>query len=343
MKIDKRHKPCKPKLSTTKTVISWIGITAAAISLVLFVAVFFSYLVKPDRLAALTFFPPLAWGILGICLALLTRMYRKSALIFFAVCWLIFIGIFAEEPKSLLRGFFASDTDQQSDSKGIITVISLNCAGGNIQAAREIIPYQPDIVLLQEAPAQKEDLESLARELFNTIGIAYGPDCAIIAKGKLEQLELSRPQSIFMTAARIQFQSGVQTEVFSLRLRPPVMDFDLLSADCWKNHTQDRQSRRKQLQQVIEQIDTVSRYFPVIVGGDFNVTAHDGCLELFDPYLKDTFIEAGMGWGHTALNSIPLFRTDQIWANSHCKITSCVSKETMHSDHRMVICKLIIQ
>jgi endonuclease/exonuclease/phosphatase (EEP) superfamily protein YafD len=198
-------------------------------------------------------------------------------------------------------------------------------------------------VLLQEVPAQKEDLKSLAHELCNNSEIAYGPDCAIIARGKLEQIELPKPQNIFMTAARIRLDSGIQIEVFSLRLQPPVIDMNLFSMDCWRSHTKDRQSRRKQIHQVIEQMNTVSKYFPVILGGDFNVSAHDGCLDLLDPYLKDTFVEGGVGWGHTAINSVPLFRVDQIWANSYCEIISIVASKTVHSDHRMVICKLTIQ
>lgn len=255
------------------------------------------------------------------------------------------MATFAEEPKSLLRGCFTSSTHQQNISnEKIITVISLNCAGGNIEAAREIIPYNPDIVLLQEAPTQIEDIESLARELFKDDGgIAYGPDCAIIARGELEQIPLPKPQNIFMTQAYVRLKSGIQTELFCIRLKPPVTETNLLSADCWRHHTKDRKSRRLQINQILEQINPIPRDIPVILGGDFNVGAYDGCLELLGPRLKDTFSEGGIGWGHTAINSIPLYRVDQIWASSHFKTISNTARKTVYSDHRMVICKLKIQ
>lgn len=328
-----------------KKILLWIGKLAATVSCVLLIAISCCFIFKPDSCAALTFFPPWAWGLLGITLAIFSVLYNKRILIISVIGWLIFILVFAEEPKSLPRGCFISNkTWQNISAEKKITVISLNCAGGNMQAAREVLPYKPDIVLLQEIPSDKEDLTSLARELFeNNFAIAYGPDTAIIARGKLQQTPLARPLSMFMTQALVRLNSGIEIEVISTRLAPPTIEINLLSANCWAEHREDRKSRRKQIAQIVEQLNQVPKNHPIILGGDFNVSANDGCLEGLKSHLKDTFAQRGVGWGHTAINAVPLFRVDQIWADSHFKPFSVFSRKTKHSDHRMVICRLVKQ
>lgn len=316
-----------------------------AISLVLLITVLFCYIFKPDSCAALTFFPPWAWGLLGMALASFTALYKKHILIITITSWLIFIAIFAEEPKSLLRGCFISNNNwHRIQNEKRVTIISLNCAGGNMNAVREILPYKPDIVLLQEVPIDIEDLESFSQELFKgDAAIAYEPDTAIIVRGELKQIPLQRPKNMFMTQAHIKLKSGYETEVICIRLQPPAIETNLLSTDCWINHRKDRISRRKQVAQIVEQINKIPNKLPIILGGDFNVPANDGCLKMLHFRLKDTFTKGGVGWGHTAINTVPLFRVDQIWASPHFKPVSVFSRKTKHSDHRMVICHVTIQ
>jgi len=153
---------------------------------------------------------------------------------------------------------------------------------------------------------------------------------------------LSKPHKIFMTMARVRLKSGFETEVVCLRLEPPVIESNLFSVNTWTAHRKDRKSRRNQVAKIIEQINHIPEKVPVIVGGDFNVSANDGCLNILRPRLTDTFARGGRGWGHTAINTVPLFRVDQIWASSHFKPFSVYSRKTKHSDHRMVICQMII-
>lgn len=325
-------------------VVFWTGKISTFVSLTLLAIIIFSYLSRPDYLAALTFFPPWAWGFAGLGASFFTALYNKRSMICIVLCWIIFVAVFAEEPKSLLRGYLYSMGDWQNvpEEKRLV-IVSLNCAGGNIQAAREVIDCNPDVVLLQESPTE-EKIKVFAHDLFNNkAAIAYGPDTVIIARGELEQISLPRPINIFMTQACIRLQSGQQIQVASIRLRPPVAEGNLLSLDCWKKHREDRELRRKQLASVLEQIDYIYKEKPVILGGDFNVSANDGCLRLLCPYLKDMFVQSGVGWGHTAINDIPLFRVDQIWASSHFKSISTVAKKTIYSDHRMVICYMVFQ
>ena len=61
--------------------------------------------------------------------------------------------VFVEEPRSLCRSvLFCKGWGTITKKENAIRVISLNCAGGNLKAAEEVIRYKPDIVLLQESP-----------------------------------------------------------------------------------------------------------------------------------------------------------------------------------------------
>jgi len=52
---------------------------------------------------------------------------------------------------------------------------------------------------------------------------------------------------------------------------------------------------------------------------------------------------AGIGWGSTGTNHYPLFRVDQIWVSRHFRAESVTAQKTIHSDHRMVLCDLIVE
>ena len=81
----------------------------------------------------------------------------------------------------------------------------------------------------------------------------------------------------------------------------------------------------------------------LIVGGDFNAPPRDAALTPLRPRLFDTFTEAGRGWGNTGTNDYPLFRVDQIWASRGFKAESVTAHKTIHSDHRMVVCDLVLR
>lgn len=303
---------------------------------------FLCYLLQPDSFAAITFYPSWIWAIPGTFLALLGLYAYKRIYVVAILGWLIFITTFAEEPKSIVRGYLLSTRNWVSGKaeEKTLRVISLNCAGGNLKAAEEVLQYKPDIVLLQEAPAKKE-VELLAFKLFKDSGtIVWNIDTAIIAQGRIEQTPLLSSTRLLMAQTHVWLTSGVAVEVISVHLLPPTIEMNLFSPDCWKKHKEDRKLRRSQLTQIMDQLQLISESVPVIVGGDFNTTAGDGALRILKPRLHDSFQEGGIGWGHTALNNMPLFRVDQIWISRHFKAVSVFSKKTEHSDHRMVICNL---
>ena len=269
-------------------------------------------------------------------------VYRLRTCLIVILVWLALTVAFAEEPKSLIRGWIFSTENRETSSQQekILRVVSLNCAGGNLKAAEEVMRYEPDIVLLQEAPA-RENVELLANKLFDgNSTVVWNIDTAIIVRGRAEQTAVPRPAGTFMTQAHVWLASGIEIYVISVRLIPPEISVNLLSPACWKKHKKDRQLRRSQVTQIAAQLDLVPKDVPVIVGGDFNTTAGDGAIRILGPRLHDSFREGGVGWGHTALNSIPLFRVDQIWVSEHFKAVAVFSNKTENSDHRMVISDL---
>ena len=54
-------------------------------------------------------------------------------------------------------------------------------------------------------------------------------------------------------------------------------------------------------------------------------------------------IYGGRGWCNTIVNEIPFARIDQIWVSDDFQVHSLRVVKTMHSDHRMVICDLIVR
>ena len=319
----------------------WTGKGALILSGLLLISLSCCYLFKPDFFAVITFYPAWTWTISGLFLAALGLLANKRVSLIAMLVWLVFVAMFSEEPRSLCRSvLFCKGWGTITKKQNAIRVISLNCAGGNLKAAEEVIRYKPDIVLLQEAPTRK-DVEGLARDLFKDNGtVIWNIDTAVIVRGHASQNISPHKTNMFMTQTHVRLMSGIEASVISVHLFPPTIDMNLFSPDCWQKHKEDRQLRRSQIEKIVAQLDSIPENVPVIVGGDFNTTADDGAIRLLGPRLRDSFREGGIGWGHTAFNNMPLFRVDQIWINKHFKPLAVFSKRTEHSDHRMVICDL---
>jgi len=81
---------------------------------------------------------------------------------------------------------------------------------------------------------------------------------------------------------------------------------------------------------------------PIILGGDFNAPAGDAVLRLLRPRLHDAFREGGRGWGNTVLNDLPVLRFDQTWLSGDLRATRVHARKTQRSDHRMVVCDILL-
>lgn len=300
------------------------------------------YWLRPDACAAVTAWPVWSWVIVGLGLAgvgFTRRRVRTVAAI--GLLWLIYCLVLAEEPQSLMRAATSSGLAARRNGRAV-RVVSLNCAGGNPEAAAEVARYRPDVVLLQESPGKK-DVEVLAKRLFGSeAGTACGIDASIIARGRVRQLDANPLTGMFLTGAQVRLPSGTNIRVYSVRLSPPVFRIDLWSPGCWRELSADRRSRREQVRLLADEVGATPSTTPVIIGGDLNAPAGDAAFRLLKPSLHDTFREAGIGWGNTVLNETPILRFDQVWACKNIRATAVAAKKTLHSDHRMVVCDLLL-
>ncbi len=294
---------------------------------------------RPLSLAAVTVYPVWLWLLPGLALCGLGWRKPRPALGVSAL-WFLFLLLFAEEPWSLLHSLMPEYGSVPSEKR--LRIVSLNCAGGLLDAGREVARCQPDIVLLQESPAEQQ-VRQLAKELFGQkAGLAYGPDASIIAKGKVEAHSLSREENAFFTHATVTRPDGRKYEVFSLRLTPPSVCTALWSAECWREHTRVRYAQMEQLAMIARRVEALPSDARIVVGGDFNMPQGDAPFRLLRRRLRDSFRKAGAGWGNTITNDYPFLRIDQIWLSPNLRPIRVRAYRTIHSDHRIVVCEVAV-
>ena len=300
------------------------------------------FVIQPDRLAPVTLFPPWCWLVVGLMLTILGyRGSNKLRFVFVLALWCVFTALFVEESQSLLRVKGSPTTDWQSAHEvGLaIRVVSLNCQG-SWQGADEVSALKPDIVLFQESPGS-EHLAQLSKELFGAGGVFLdGGDTSIVAHGKIEPKTTGASH---FTHANVKLSTGITTNVMSLRLAPPAFRLDFWTAGFWVEHFEVRIRHRQQILDIVEKLEELPESTNLIVGGDFNSAPGDGALSALRGRVYETFRKAGCGWGCTGTNEYPLFRVDQIWVSRHFEAETVVARKTRHSDHRMVVCDLILK
>lgn len=309
-------------------------------SILLLALLIFALLLRPDFMAAALFIPTWIWLIAGLAMALFGVFFHKRKTLLTLTGWFFFTLAFVEEVSSFGRyGLEPSKLKMALEHRdGRLVLVSLNCAGGASKAAEELAELNPDVAFLQERPTDYSTLREMADRICGPGSILVaGDDTAVIAKGKLVKETISLQTKAFAAHASIQTENGVEVSLYSLRLHPPEINTNLFSIECWQAHKVDRQNRRKQLQKVTEDLDGIPLDRKIILGGDFNVSAHDGSLRILNRRLTDSFIQAGFGNGNTATNWVPLFRIDQVWCSKTIKPSIVTTKKSKLSDHRIVI------
>jgi endonuclease/exonuclease/phosphatase family metal-dependent hydrolase len=321
------------------------GAFAVAAAL-LWVFVVYCYGRRPDSCALVTNFPAWVWFLVGGFLVLGSRIRgarRRTVVLVFL--WLTYLALWVPECRSLLRR--SSDPPAEwtaARARGeALRVVSLNCAARNEAAAAEVVALSPDIVLLQEAPTRPA-VTRLAHRLFGDHAVVVWTwECAIITRGKVEWVLPHRTANAYFARARVRLPSGIAVELISLHLVPNSLDVDISSSQSWHDAADNRRARREQTRTVAAQLRTIPPEVPIILGGDFNAPAGDASYDPLRPRLRDTFVQAGRGWGNTIFNDYPLHRIDQIWVSRDFRPASVVARRTVHSDHRMVIADLIMR
>lgn len=331
-------------LADRKPRLGWFRAASLGISLALLAFTAYAHAAKPDSLAAFTVYPVWFWAGPGLVWALGGfRLRRPLPSLVVAILWALFTLAFAEEARSLTRGGAWPDPVWvEAREKGrAIRVISLNCSIGDPRVAAEVGAYDPDLVLLQESPSRPE-VRALAHSLFGEEGgFAWGHDASVVAKGKLREIatEETRPS---VRLCEAQLSGGAKLAVACIRLHPSAFRMDLWSPECWSAFARTRARHREEVARLKELLDTRVPEGPLLVGGDMNSPAGDPAVGLLEPRVRDAFGDAGRGWGATFLNEFPLVRIDQVWVDRSFRAVAVVVKKTRFSDHRMVICDLML-
>lgn len=304
------------------------------------------YALRPAAAEAITFAPPWLWSLPGLLLAVLgfSRPTRRASLEAVAL-WAAYLLVTTESLATQLpvRHWPAVEWQARRASGTAVRVVSLNCAGGSAEAAGEVAVYAPDIILLQESPGAR-DVETVARRVFGAEGAAVvGMDTAIAARGPLEAAALTPSERRYFVQARVALPGGGVVEVVSLRLMPGAARVDLWSPECWRQQRESHRSRAEELAAVAQRLGTLPDGVPVIVGGDFNAPAGDAVFRLLPRGLTEAFRTAGVGWGETMMNDLPVLRIDQVWVSEAFRPAAVVARQTRNSDHRMVVCDLLVR
>lgn len=250
------------------------------------------------------------------------RRHRTRSQLLLLGAWLVFWIVFGEERK-WIPARLTSPPDHAFE------VISLNCAGGSIDAAREGLASRPKIALLQESPSSIE-LEKLVKEIYGDSGeVIAGPDASIVVDGTLTPINLNFRQNNFIAA--LAEPTGLPPVlIVSLRLQPPIFRLDYWNPDCWKSYAENRRLRREEFIEITEYLKDLAPE-RVIIGGDFNTPPDTGVFEPFDGWVS----AATSNSGYSAVNEFPMARIDQVWTKGFSALTSRAER-TSNSDHRIV-------
>lgn len=317
----------------------------------LHVVIFVSYARRWDKVAALTVYPFWAWGLVGFAMAgfawLLTRQRLALGI---ASLWLVTMLVFSDETKPLLRSWKPKPEPglpvAVPDGGRVRRVITFNCKAGyfNPNAAAEVIPWQPDVVLLQESTSPGVLLQ-VAQALYGgnpAEHIVGNWECGIITRGRiLRSITGNLPRSL---SATIQFEDGSLLEAASVHLRGAETDVRLYKREALFKHAVNRLERRADLQKLLTLQTLMNGQRPALIGGDFNAPAGDAIFRLLESAgFADAAKAVGTGWPDTFPNAFPLLRIDHLWSNGRLVPVRSSAVKSVHSDHRMVVCDYLMR
>lgn len=276
-----------------------------------------------DALYAITIWPAFVWASIGMAVALIGARRHRNSLFWMVVgTWLAFWLGYGEERKWLPSRFASPPSEG-------LEVVSLNCAGGSIEAAREALASQPDLALLQESPSRPE-LEILVREVYGEKGdVLVGVDASIVVRGKVVPISLNFGPTNF-TVALVESEVLGRFLAVSLRLQPPVFRMDYWNPACWSEYAENRRLRRAEFEEMTDYVKDLAPE-ALIIGGDFNTPPDRVTFAPFDGWVMPATDDSG----YTAVNEFPMARIDQIWTKGFAKFQSRAER-TQHSDHRIV-------
>lgn len=278
------------------------------------------YLTRPDWAQAIHWWPMALWTPVALLpfFSLRFRRLIRPFLLALVVC-AASLHVVREPSARVLWPVLPKDSYA-------FRVVSLNCAAGSVEAAKEAFRKDADIVLLQEVGNKEEFVAAAAKAGYDHV--SWSVDDAIMS-----------PYPITDTANAMDFAAGTVTistakvRVVSLRLYPPMFRLDLWNPDCWRSYARDTTERRARVKAILAEARVSG---PCIVGGDFNAT-NPRIVTDVAPALTEAGRTAESGWRGTGTNDFPWVWVDQIWGSPDVHWAQAFVRKTHNSDHRIVI------
>ncbi len=284
----------------------------AALSLISFAL---TYGFRPDALQAVHWWPLALWTPVAFLPWLSLRPWRLwRPISVFSILWLVLLHFEGQLPNLLDQG-------KQSET---IMVVTLNCAGGSVEAAQEAFSTEADVVLLQEVGNRQEFIDEATKHGY--VKVIWGLDCAIFSN----HWDLSAPQLERDFVAGTLHIRETRVRIVSLRLTPPLFRLDYWNPECWRAYAEDTRARRNRFKEIVGAVGLSDDW---IVGGDFNATNPRIVRDTL-PRAEEAMRTQGRTWPGTGTNDFPFAPVDQLWSNWWMQAWV---RKTNHSDHRMVI------
>ena len=200
---------------------------------------------QPDYFAIIYFFPFWIWIIPTLIYSIIfLYKYKLQSIILISIS-LIYLGFFNWYE---LKNIYKEITNNKSNSFDL-KVISLNCSLGNINAFKETLNYNPDIILLQETPK----VDELKTNITTNYYITTYSGKSILSKSK-NKIETEVDKYFLITNTKI--KNKIIT-IINLRLPPPISAFNILSLNNWKAHYKDKLVRLKIINKLANLINSL--------------------------------------------------------------------------------------
>lgn len=327
-----------------------IRLVLALASLAGTVALAGMYALRPVRANAITIWP-LLFTLPPVMLLGLASFSRRAPgrNWLLAVAWLAVLVGLTEEPGSLARSLWGESGREQvwmqARARGrALRVVSLNCYGGILAAAEEAFEQQPDVILLQEDPGTA-DLRTVCHRRGGW-QVTATADCAILVRGRLQALPLARRDTTNICLARVwpeALRPGRAVTVVNVHLPLPALQAELWRRAAWRLSREAWEDRSEEMRHVAGYVAREAAAGPLVLGGDFNAPGRDPLFRLLPPVVRDAFPRAGVGWPNTWSTGEPLARIDQIWLSPEWQPQALRVLPTKNSDHRMVVCDVVLR
>lgn len=342
-----------------------------ALLVVLFLAGYLAYYIRPESFwwfELIAVFMPYLSGLLVLATIPLIIGRRWIALGVHFV--LLVLAVVRLDPQRLFH--------EKEERDGDLTIMTFNVPRWwgyhmpekTAEMAQLVERIDPDIIGLQEAHIAYYPEEPPLRAapyvavIFDSLGFrTVGPEAEgatytpqpILSRTELvgqtqTMLRQDPADSVYTAVTRTQLRwDGREFAVYNLHLRtfgekkpwndekaPNFKAADLIP--YFRRYRDAYRVRAWEVDQIMEMLEDET--MPVIVLGDLNSTPHNWVMRRLTGRLRDTFDEAGEGWGMTYHTRLPIFRIDYVLVSEEFEVVSADVIDAYLSDHLPLVVKL---